>query len=200
MQRCACVDRAKPTSTSSATPWLHTAGIRAARFVSFRFSSLRISLRYARGDLGAQPPTRELVNYFAQRDTSFMALLPSVLSCLLLPFRAVRTFAPRFSLAGVRAFSHCPGRVAYDICSEVQPGGGGSFQVATKCISRRRARFCDRYQRGVQLQLIASETGKSRLRAYTAVFNFFFFLFARHPLNVTELVRLQLGRFVEGND
>lgn len=46
------------------------------RLVSFRFSSLRISLRYARGDLGAQPPTRELVNYFAQRDTSFMLLSP----------------------------------------------------------------------------------------------------------------------------
>lgn len=44
------------------------------RFVSFRFSSLRISLWCARGDLGARPPTRELVNYFAQRDTSFLTL------------------------------------------------------------------------------------------------------------------------------
>lgn len=43
--------------------------------VSFRFSSLGISLWCARGDLGARPPTRELVNYFAQRDTSFLALL-----------------------------------------------------------------------------------------------------------------------------
>lgn len=42
--------------------------------VSFRFSSLRINLWCARGDLGARPPTRELVNYFAQRDTSFLTL------------------------------------------------------------------------------------------------------------------------------
>ena len=43
-------------------------------FVSFRFSFLKISLWCARGDLGARPPTRELVNYFAQRDTSFLTL------------------------------------------------------------------------------------------------------------------------------
>lgn len=114
------------------------------RLVSFRFSSLRISLRYARGDLGAQPPTRELVNYFAQRDTSFM-VLPSILL-------APAAFLPP-SGSHVRALSHPPShvrsrflsfcrardRLAYDICSEVQSGGGGSFQVATKCISRWRA-------------------------------------------------------------
>lgn len=75
--------------------------IRAARFVSFRFVSFFVS--DARGDLGAQPPTRELVNYFAQRDTSFMLLDPFLSLSLFL--RAVHTFALRLPLVVPRAFS-----------------------------------------------------------------------------------------------
>lgn len=109
------------------------------RLVSFRFSSLRISLRYARGDLGAQPPTRELVNYFAQRDTSFMLLSPLDPSLPLSLFHARFTLCRALSLIVVHAFSRSfserPASCAYDICGEVQ--SGGSFQVATKCVSRR---------------------------------------------------------------
>lgn len=94
------------SSSSSTTP-CRPAGISgllvSSRFVSFRFSSPRISLRYARGDLGAQPPTRELVNYFAQRDTSFMLLDPFLSLSLFL--RAVHTFALRLPLVVPRAFS-----------------------------------------------------------------------------------------------
>lgn len=128
------------SSSSSTTP-CRPAGISgllvSSRFVSFRFSSPRISLRYARGDLGAQPPTRELVNYFAQRDTSFMLLDPflslSLSSCA--RFTRSRSVSLSSSLALSLLLARARGRLAYDICGEVQ--SGGSFQVATKCVSRR---------------------------------------------------------------
>lgn len=59
---------------------LQRSPVGTARFVSFRFSSLGISLQCARGDLGARPPTRELVNYFAQRDIVFGSPSPLFLS------------------------------------------------------------------------------------------------------------------------
>lgn len=74
--------------------------------VSFRFSSLGISLRCARGDLGARPPTRELVNYFAQRDTSF--LLSSVPYCHHLILSCSLSLSLSLLLSCSLAFGHRP--------------------------------------------------------------------------------------------
>lgn len=95
--------------------------------VSFRFSSLGISLRCARGDLGARPPTRELVNYFAQRDTSF--LLSSVPYChhLILSCSLSLSLSLSYSLSrssALRSARHVARCISAPRCDSDARGGG----------------------------------------------------------------------------
>lgn len=109
--------------------------------VSFRFSSLGISLRCARGDLGARPPTRELVNYFAQRDTSF--LLSSVPYC----HHLILSCSLSLSLSLLLSFEifrspKCTTRCALYIRAEVRFGRARRrFLNSDKVYAYRKARF-----------------------------------------------------------
>lgn len=90
------------------------------RGCSFRFSSLGISLRCARGDLGARPPTRELVNYFAQRDTSFLTLVR-----LLLPSDPAFLSPSFLYLTAFRDLPLFEARCTLYICGDSDARGGG---------------------------------------------------------------------------
>lgn len=93
----------------------------AARFVSFRFSSLWISPRCARGDLGAYTRTRQLLRTTRHIVSSSPLLLTLFLYCSLSLFRS---FAFRNR----------------DILRDVIRMCGGGFRATTKYVYRK-ARF-----------------------------------------------------------
>lgn len=114
----------------------------SSRFVSFFVSEDKPTVRSRRSRRPtAYTRTRQLLR--TTRHIVYGSPLGPSRSRRLSPslwFTRSRSVSPSFSRSS-RFLSFCRARdrLAYDICSEVQSGGGGSFQVATKCISRWRA-------------------------------------------------------------
>lgn len=113
--------------------------IRAARFVSFRFVSFFVSedkptVRSRRSRRPtAYTRTRQLLR--TTRHIVYASRSLSLSLSLLARGSHVRAPSPSRRPSRFLSFSRARGRLAYDICGEVQ--SGGSFQVATKCVSRR---------------------------------------------------------------